>query len=84
MLLVSLVTFAAQPEAIENIKKGLMMNMTSHVCWHVYGLVHRSNRDYHEAIKCYKQALRIDKDNMQILRDLSLLQIQLRDLSGFR
>mmetsp|Transcript_22357 Transcript_22357/g.44641 ORF Transcript_22357/g.44641 Transcript_22357/m.44641 type:complete len:889 (+) Transcript_22357:86-2752(+) len=72
-----------KPEAIENIKKGLMMNMTSHVCWHVYGLVHRSNRDYQEAVKCYKQALKIDKDNMQILRDLSLLQIQLRDLSGF-
>ena len=68
-----------KPEAIENIKKGLMMNMTSHVCWHVYGLVHRSNRDYHEAVKCYKQALKIDKDNMQILRDLSLLQIQVRE-----
>ncbi|GMH70785.1 hypothetical protein TrST_g2608 [Triparma strigata] len=70
-------------EAVENIKKGLMHNMMSHVCWHVYGLVHRADRNYMEAIKCYKQALRIDKDNMQILRDLSLLQIQTRDLSGF-
>ncbi|GMH62767.1 hypothetical protein TL16_g03552 [Triparma laevis f. inornata] len=70
-------------EAIENIKKGLMNNMMSHVCWHVYGLVHRADRNYVEAIKCYKQALRIDKDNMQILRDLSLLQIQMRDLPGF-
>ena len=55
----------------------------SHVCWHVYGLLHRSDRNYNEAIKAYKQALRIDKDNLQILRDLSLLQIQMRDLSGF-
>lgn len=42
-------------EAIENIKKGLMNNMMSHVCWHVYGLVHRADRNYVEAIKCYKQ-----------------------------
>ena len=55
----------------------------SHVCWHVFGLLHRSDRNYNEAIKAYKQALRIDPDNLQILRDLSLLQIQMRDLHGF-
>ena len=70
-------------EAIEYVKKGLRENMASHVCWHVYGLVHRSNKNYPEAAKCYKQALRIDPNNMQILRDLSLLQIQLRDYKGF-
>ncbi|KAL3784716.1 hypothetical protein HJC23_007725 [Cyclotella cryptica] len=61
-----------------------MMDMRSHVCWHVYGLLYRSTRDYPEAIKAYKQALRIDPENLQILRDLSLLQIQMRDLMGFR
>ena len=55
----------------------------SHVCWHVYGLIYRSERNYNEAIKAYKQALRIDKDNIQILKDLGLLQIQMRDLEGF-
>lgn len=53
------------------------------MCWHVYGLLHRADRNYNEAIKAYKQALRIDDDNHQILKDLSLLQIQMRDLSGF-
>jgi tetratricopeptide (TPR) repeat protein len=38
-------------------------------------LLHRSDRNYEEAIKCYKQALRIDKENFQILRDLALLQV---------
>ena len=56
----------------------------SHVCWHVYGLLHRSSQNYTEAIKAYKQALRIDEENLQILRDMSLLQIQMRDLNGFR
>ena len=55
----------------------------SHVCWHVYGLLHRSDHNYNEAIKAYKQALRIDSENLQILRDLSMLQIQMRDLDGF-
>ena len=49
----------------------------------MYGLLHRSDRNYFEAIKAYKQALRIDPENLQILRDLSLLQIQMRDLPGF-
>ena len=47
------------------------------------GLLHRSDRNYNEAIKAYKQALRIDPGNIQILRDLSFLQIQMRDLDGF-
>jgi peptide alpha-N-acetyltransferase len=72
-----------KPEAYEAVRKGLRLNMSSHVCWHVFGLVYRADKNYKEAIKCYKQALRIDEDNMQILRDLSLLQIQMRDLRGF-
>lgn len=70
-------------EAIDIVKLGLRNDMRSHVCWHVYGLIHRANRQYNEAIKAYKQALRIDTHNIQILRDLSLLQIQMRDLHGF-
>ncbi len=50
----------------------------------MYGLLHRSSRNYAEAIKAYKQALRIDRDNLQILRDMGLLQVQMRDLAGFR
>ena len=46
-------------------------------------LLYRSDRNYDEAIKCYKNALRQDKDNMQILRDLAQLQVQMRDVAGF-
>eukprot|EP00475_Leptophrys_vorax_P035353 TRINITY_DN5816_c0_g1_i4.p1 TRINITY_DN5816_c0_g1~~TRINITY_DN5816_c0_g1_i4.p1 ORF type:complete len:831 (-),score=257.18 TRINITY_DN5816_c0_g1_i4:88-2580(-) len=70
-------------EAEDYIRVGLKNNIKSHVCWHVYGLLHRSNRNYAEAIKCYLNALRIDVDNQQILKDLSLLQVQMRDMSGF-
>ncbi|CAG5134319.1 unnamed protein product [Candidula unifasciata] len=71
-------------EAYEFVKRGLRNDLTSHVCWHVYGLLQRSDRKYDEAIKCYRNALKWDKDNIQILRDLSLLQIQMRDIEGYR
>jgi len=71
-------------EAYDYVRKGLRNDLQSHVCWHVYGLLQRSDRKYDEAIKCYRNALKWDKDNLQILRDLSLLQIQMRDLEGYR
>ena len=38
-------------------------------------LIYRADLNYDEAIKCYKNALRMDKENYQILRDLSHLQV---------
>ncbi|XP_078432271.1 tetratricopeptide repeat (TPR)-containing protein [Wolffia australiana] len=70
-------------EAYDLVRRGLKNDLKSHVCWHVYGLLYRSDREYREAIKCYRNALRIDPDNIEILRDLSLLQAQMRDLAGF-
>lgn len=71
-------------EAYEYVRRGLKNDIKSHVCWHVYGLLQRSDKKYDEAIKCYRNALKWDKNNIQILRDLSLLQIQMRDLEGYR
>lgn len=70
-------------EAYEYVRRGLKHDLRSHVCWHVYGLLYRSDQDYAEAIKCYRNALRIDPENLQIMRDLYLLQIQTRDIKGF-
>ncbi|KAH1127544.1 hypothetical protein GYH30_016231 [Glycine max] len=58
-------------------------DLKSHVCWHVYGLLYRSDREYQEVIKCYRNALRIDPDNIEILCDLSHLQISLLDECEF-
>jgi len=71
-------------EAYDMVQRGLRNDLKSHVCWHVYGLLQRSDKKYAEAIKCYRNALKWDKDNIQILRDLSLLQIQMRDLEGYK
>ena len=44
----------------------------THTCC---SLMYRADHDYREAIKCYQNALRLDKENVQILRDLALLQV---------
>jgi hypothetical protein len=44
-------------------------------CVALRSLLYRQDREYKEAIKCYLNALRIDKENIQILRDLALLQV---------
>ncbi|XP_002131267.2 N-alpha-acetyltransferase 15, NatA auxiliary subunit-like [Ciona intestinalis] len=71
-------------EAYELVKRGLKNDLKSHVCWHVYGLLQRSDKKYDEAIKCYRNALRWDKENLHILRDLSMLQVHMRDIEGYR
>ena len=67
-------------EAYELVKLGLKNDVRSHICWHVFGLLHRSDVNYKEAIKCYQNALKIDPGNQNILRDLSWLQVQVRCL----
>lgn len=47
-------------EAYDCAHKGLKNDFKSHVCWHVYGLLQRSDRKYDEAIKCYRNALKWD------------------------
>jgi len=53
---------ARRAEAHELGKLALRYDIRSHVCWHVYGLIHRAEANYAEAVKCYKNALRIDPD----------------------
>ena len=63
-------------EAYELVKLGVRNGVKSHICWHVFGLLHKSDKNLKEASKCYLNALRIDPGNQNILRDLSALQVQ--------
>ncbi|KAF2460933.1 NMDA receptor-regulated protein 1-domain-containing protein [Lineolata rhizophorae] len=70
-------------EAFALAKEALKHDMKSHICWHVYGLLYRSVKNFEEAIKAYKFALRLQPDNGNIQRDLALLQMQMRDYAGY-
>ncbi|PPQ74842.1 hypothetical protein CVT26_005222 [Gymnopilus dilepis] len=65
-------------EGIELVKKGVRLDLTSHICWHVFGLIQKADKNYEEALKSYTQALRFDKENMNLLRDSAQLQTHLR------
>ena len=64
-------------------KSALNNNMKSHVCWHVYGLLYRAEKNFDESIKAYKFALRLEPESVPIQRDLAHLQIQMRDYQGY-
>ncbi|KAF8999086.1 NMDA receptor-regulated protein 1-domain-containing protein [Cyathus striatus] len=69
-------------EGIDLVKKGIRLDLTSHICWHVFGLIQKGEKNYEEALKSYLQALKFDKDNLNILRDAAQLQTQLRLFDG--
>lgn len=64
-------------------KVALRNDMKSNICWHVYGLLWRSLKNYEEAIKAYRMALRLAPESQNILRDLAHLQCQIRDFDGY-
>lgn len=70
-------------EAFELAKVALRNDMKSHICWHVYGLLYRSVKNFEESIKAYKFALKLEPGANQIQRDLALLQMQMRDYQGY-
>ncbi|KAL0572589.1 hypothetical protein V5O48_009367 [Marasmius crinis-equi] len=65
-------------EGIELVKKGVRFDLTSHIVWHVFGLIQKGEKNYEEALKSYTQALKFDKENLNILRDAAQLQTHLR------
>ena len=48
-------------EGLELVKKGIRLDLTSHICWHVFGLIQKGEKNYEEALKSYTQALRFDR-----------------------
>ena len=56
-----LVHMGRREEGIDLVKKGVRLDLTSHIVWHVFGLIQKGEKNYEEALKSYSQALRFDK-----------------------
>lgn len=70
-------------EGFNLLKQGLMESkFSSYICWHAYGLYHRGEKQYDDAIKCYNHSLKLYPDNLTILRDLAYLQTQTKDFKN--
>ena len=38
-------------EGIELVRKGVRLDLTSHICWHVFGIIQKGEKNYEEALK---------------------------------
>ncbi|KAH9582006.1 N-terminal acetyltransferase A [Trypanosoma melophagium] len=65
------------------IKQAITLNPESPIAWHSLGMCYRSDKNYLEAMKAFKHAFSIDSSNLNILRDLSPLCVQIRDWEQF-
>lgn len=65
------------------IKKAIGLNVRSTIAWHSLGMCYRSDKNYPEAIKAFKQAHQTDPQNSNVLRDLSFICVQVRDWEQF-
>lgn len=66
-------------EAESYVKKGLTKNLDNYIVNHLAGIYYRAVENYPEAAKWLKAAVDNGSPNKQILRDLSNLQIHIRD-----
>jgi N-alpha-acetyltransferase 15/16, NatA auxiliary subunit len=60
-------------EGLELVKKGVRLDLTSHICWHVFGLIQKGEKNYEEALKSYTQALRFDKVRVFLVWNLLIV-----------
>ncbi|KAJ1949501.1 hypothetical protein FBU59_001116 [Linderina macrospora] len=65
-------------EGYASLRKGLEIDPNSSLCWQISGLVYRLDANYVESSKSFANALKTDSENIQILRDLAQMQVQLR------
>ncbi|KAI9297211.1 N-terminal acetyltransferase A, auxiliary subunit [Neoconidiobolus thromboides FSU 785] len=70
-------------EGFELAKKGLKINPNSGTSWNVMGIMYRNERNYKEALKSFIEAIKFDKNNFQIIRDICYLHIHLRNYDSF-
>jgi len=60
-------------QGLSLIKESVKLNFKSKVIWHLYGIIQKHLKNWEEAAKCYKWAVKFDPDNLQILKELSVI-----------
>ena len=70
-------------KAVDVAKMGLLKSkMKSMFCWHTCASIYKQKKDFAEAAKCFQNALRMEPDNLTIMREAASLQVQVRDLTN--
>eukprot|EP00042_Codosiga_hollandica_P030310 m.175597 g.175597 ORF g.175597 m.175597 type:complete len:877 (+) comp53323_c0_seq1:80-2710(+) len=80
---IALINLDQKAEGQEAVKRGLALGIKSALCWHMFGVMHRHERTYVEAIKAYSQAVKLDKNVGQYYKEMSNMYLLLRDFEGY-
>ena len=76
--------YLKKPQEGEQIlKQALKANFKSAVAWHFYAIFQKEQGNYSQAMKSYIKALNLSPNNFNIIRDLSYMQLYLRQLNSF-
>ena len=67
----------------QTLKEALKANFKSPVAWHFYAIFQKESGNYSQAMKSYNKALNFAPTNFNIIRDLSYMQLYLRELDSF-
>ena len=67
----------------QTLKEALKANFKSAVAWHFYAIFHKESGNYSQAMKSYNKALNFAPTNYNIIRDLSYMQLYLRQNDSF-
>ncbi|MCQ2819432.1 MAG: hypothetical protein MJ252_19390 [archaeon] len=65
------------------INQAIKTNFKSSIAWHFYAIFHREENNNPQALKCYIQAYKNDPTNFNVIRDISYIQLFLRQLNSF-
>ena len=53
-----------------------ILNPVNWIGWHVYGLLHQSDKNYGEALKCYTRTLKFDKVHFNFTVDFVINKME--------
>ena len=76
--------YLKKPQEGEQIlKQALKANFKSAVAWHFYAIFQKEQGNYSQAMKSYIKALNLSPNNFNIIRDLSYMQLYLKQIDSF-
>lgn len=79
----SLYNTAKKADGIALAKEALRLSaLKSATCWWVLGTLHRNEREYEDAVRCFLHATKLDPENATMLRDLAHVQLHMHDAHG--
>ncbi|KAF5093133.1 hypothetical protein D0Z03_002538 [Geotrichum reessii] len=69
-------------EGVADLKKALSTDPESYICWHLYGIYTKIEKNYEEAVKAFTKTFKLEPNNASVCRDLAMLQAQNRQFAG--